>query len=244
MIVKLAARPTGAWPKPWPTGSRTYSRTATPTPGAELWVAEPPNTAAAVGAYELYRVLETNTARAEDWRQMRPSGRFEVTSTSYVDRPTGPPRVMHLLDEDNLLPWVGYLYRVVARGLPGGLATRSRPSAVVRIVTLDPNPPVAPADIVATGPSTGTDLTVSWRATAPDGPAGQFRFEVLGFDVTNPSGPFTLSRGEAMDLRDPSDARRFTSTVSNRGEAAKVAVVIIDPTGRRVTGTATDVVLV
>ena len=150
---------------------------AAPTPGVELLVAEPPETAAPVGAYEIYRVLEANETRAQDWRQMRPSGRFEVMPTSYVDRPTGPPRVMHLLDDDDLLPWLGYLYRVVARGLPGGRATRSSPSAVVRIVALDANPPTPPTDIFATGSSTGTDLTVTWMATAPDSPAGQFRFE-------------------------------------------------------------------
>ena len=215
---------------------------AAPTPGVELLVAEPPETAAPVGAYEIYRVLEANETRAQDWRQMRPSGRFEVMPTSYVDRPTGPPRVMHLLDDDDLLPWIGYLYRVVARGLPGGRATRSSPSAVVRIVALDANPPTPPTDIFATGSSTGTDLTVTWMATAPDSPAGQFRFEVLGIDVTNPSGPFTLMRGEAAALRDPSDGSRFAATVPDRGEATKVAVIITDPTGRRAKAVA-DVVL-
>jgi hypothetical protein len=202
--------------------------TAAPPPGVELLVAEPPATTAAVGAYDLYRVLEANATRAQDWRQMRPSGRFEVTPSSYVDRPTGPPRVMHLLDDDSLLPWVGYLYRVVARGLPGGQATSSRPSAVVRVVTLDPDPPTPPADIAATGSSAGTELTVTWRATAPDGPAGLFRFEVL-----DPAGPFTLLRGEATTLRDPTEPTQFAATVPDRGEATEVAVVVIDPTGRR-----------
>jgi hypothetical protein len=209
-------------PGPWPTSADGFiavtvpqipepsapvvvraSWASSPSPGIELDVAEPPATAAVVGAYELYRVLETNATRAQDWRQMRPSGRFEVTPSSYVDRPTGPPRVMHLLDENNLLPWVCYLYRVIARGLMGGQATRSRPSAVVRVVSLDPNPPDPPTDVVATGSSSGNVLTVRWRATAPDGPAGQFRFEVLGLDMTKSPTPFTLSKGKATDLRDP-----------------------------------------
>jgi hypothetical protein len=152
--------------------------TTIPTPGVEILVAEPPATAATVGAYELYRTLESNATRAHDWRLMRPSGRFEVTPSSYVDRPTGPPRVMNLLDDDALLPWMGYLYRVIARGLLAGRATPSTPSAVVRVVTLDPNPPAPPTDVAAIGSSAGTDLTVTWRATVPDRPAGRFWFEV------------------------------------------------------------------
>lgn len=169
---------------------------------------------------------------------MRPCGRFEVTATSFVDRPTGPPRVMSLLDDDNLLPWVAYLYRVVSQGLPGGLATRSRPSAMVRVVALDPDPPTPPADVTATGPSAGTDLTVTWTATAPDGPAGRFRFEVM-----DPAGPFILLRGEAATLRDPLEPTHFAATITDRGEATEVTVVIVDPTGRRATSATAPAVL-
>jgi hypothetical protein len=212
--------------------------TASPTPGVEILVAEPPATAATVGAYELYRVLDANATRAQDWRQMRPSGRFEVTPTSYVDRPTGPPRVMHLLDDDNLLPWMGYLYRVIARGLPGGRATRSRPSGVVRIVALDPAPPAPPSDVAATGSSAGTDLTVTWKAIAPDSPAGRFRFEVL-----DPAGPFTLLQDDANTLRDSAEPIRFSATLLARGDTTEVVVVVIDPTGRRANSATAAVVL-
>jgi hypothetical protein len=211
--------------------------TAAPA-GVELQVAEPPATAAAVGAYELFRVLEANGTRAQDWRQMRPAGRFEVTPSSYVDRPAGPPRVMHLLDDDHLLPWVAYLYRVVSRGLPAPAATRSRPSAVVRVVTLDPAPPAPPTDVAATGSAAGVDLTVRWTATAPDGPAGQFRFEVL-----DPAGPFTLLPAAAATPPDPAEPTRFSATVPDRGEATEVTVVVIDPTGRRASSAAAAVVL-
>lgn len=212
--------------------------TSTPSPGIELLVAEPPDTAGVVGAYELYRVLEKNATRAQDWRRMRPSGRFEVTPSSYMDRPNGPPRVMHLLDDDDLLPWVAYLYRVIARGPPGGRSTRSRPSAAVRIVSLDPNPPGPPAEVVSTGSSAGTDLTVTWKATAPDGPAGRFRFEVI-----DPAGPFTLLGADATTLRDQIEPTRFTATVTDRGEATQVTVVIIDPIGRRAASATAVIVL-
>lgn len=112
---------------------------------------------------------------------------------------------MNLLDDDALLPWVGYLYRVIARALTAGRATRSTPSAVVRVVTLDPNPPAPPADVAATGSSAGTDLTVTWRATAPDDPAS----------------PFTLLRQEATALRNPAEPTRFSATVLNREEATR-----------------------
>jgi hypothetical protein len=83
----------------------------------------------------------------------------------------------------------------IFQAVPAGRATRSTPSAVVRVVTLDPNPPAPPADVAATGSSAGTDLTVTWRATAPDGPAGRFWFEVL-----DPAGPFTLLRQKRPQL--------------------------------------------
>jgi hypothetical protein len=118
----------------------------------------------------------------------------------------------------------------IFQAVPAGRATRSTPSAVVRVVTLDPNPPAPPADVAATGSSAGTDLTVTWRATAPDGPAGRFWFEVL-----NPAGPFTLLRQEATALRNPAEPTRFSATMLNREEATEVAVVVIDPTGRRAT---------
>jgi hypothetical protein len=234
-------------PGPWPATADGFLAVAVPqvpeppvpvvvraawtaAPGVELQVAEPSPTAAAVGAFEVFRVLERDADRARDWRRMRPSGRFEVTPTSFVDRPGGGGRAMALLDGDNLLPWVAYLYRVVARGLPGGLATRSLPSAVARVVTLDPNPPAPPTDVAAAGPAAGTELTVTWTATAPDGPAGTFRFELL-----DPAGPFTLLRVQATAVRDPADPTRFTATVPDRGQATEVAVTVVDPTGRRVT---------
>ncbi len=243
-------------PGPWPTSADGFLAVAVPqipeppvpvvvraawtsAPGVGLEVAEPSATSAAVGAFELFRVLETDAARAQDWRRMRPSGRFEVTATSFVDRPGGGPRVMALLDDDSLLPWVAYLYRVIARGLPG-LATRSGPSAVVRVVTLDPNPPAPPTEVAATGPSAGTKLTVTWTAAAPDGPAGRFRFEVL-----DPAGPFTLLRGDGAPtiVRDPAEPTRFAATVPLRGEATEVVVAVIDPTGRRATSAAAAAVL-
>jgi hypothetical protein len=77
---------------------------------------------------------------------------------------------------------------------------------------------------------------VTWTAAAPDGPAGRFRFELL-----DPAGPFTLLRGEATSLRDPTEPTRFAATALDRGEATEVVVAVIDPTGRRATSAAAAV---
>jgi hypothetical protein len=89
----------------------------------------------------------------------------------------------------------------IFQAVPAGRATRSTPSAVVRVVTLDPNPPAPPADVAATGSSAGTDLTVTWRATAPDGPAGRFWFEVL-----DPAGPFNPAPARGHSSAEPGRA--------------------------------------
>ena len=212
-------------------------RAAMAASGVELRVAEPAKSAP-IGAYEVFRVLESAAARAGDWRQMRPCGRFPVTSTSYGDQPRGP-RVMALVDDDAVLPWVAYLYRVVARGVAGGLATRSQPSAVARVVTIDPLPPQPPEIVDATASQAGTDLSVTWTATAPDGPVGRFRFEVV-----DPAGPFTLARVDADDVRDTTDPQRFAITVPDRGTAVEVAIVVTDPRGRRAPSTPTPITLV
>lgn len=201
--------------------------TAVPTPGVERLVAEPAKSAE-IGAYEVYRVLESAAERAKDWRLMRPCGRFAVTVDSYVEPSGGGPRLMALLDDDTVLPWVAYLYRVVARGPDGGLATRSQPSAVMRAVTLDPLAPEPPVVISAEGSSPGTDLAVEWTSAAPDGPAGRFRFEIV-----DPAGPFTLARVNAGTVRNAADPKQFNVAVSDRGEASDVVVIVADPIGRR-----------
>jgi hypothetical protein len=205
--------------------------------GVELLIAEPAS-GVAVTAYEVLRTLESSVERAQDWRMMRPCGRFAVTAGSYVQRPGAGSPVMALLDEDAVLPWVAYLYRVVARGDAGGVHTRSRPSAVVRVVTLDALPPAPPAIVSADGSSAGTELSVSWTATAPDTPAGRWRFEVI-----DPEGPITLARVDASTVRDPADPGRFAVEVADRGTAAQVVVAVTDPTGRRAASAPAGIVL-
>ncbi|MFN2467075.1 MAG: hypothetical protein ABR521_02935 [Gaiellaceae bacterium] len=240
-------------PGPWPADPDGFVAVAVPkipapTPpvlvrsawtaaGVELAVAEPPDPSA-VGAYEVYRVLESAAERARDPRQMRPCGRTAVTPDSFVERPSGPPRVVTLRDDDAVLPWVAYLYRVVARASAPGSASRSEPSAVARVVTLSGEAPQPPVVDGATGAAAGTDLLVAWTATAPDGPAGRFRFE-----VRDPAGPITLARVDAADVRDAADPERYSIAVADRGDAADVEVVMVDPAGRRAASAAIAVVL-
>ena len=230
-------------PGPWPTNADGFVAVAVPkipapTPpvlvsaawtaaGVELSVAEPPDPSA-VGAFEVYRVLDTAAERAGDPRLMRPCGRTEVTPDSFVEGPSGPPRVMTLHDDDALLPWVAYLYRVLARASATGSATRSRPSAVARVVTLSPAAPQPPVVEEAVGAAAGTDLLVVWTATAPDGPAGRFRFE-----VRDAAAAVTLARADAASVRDAANPDRYSISVADRGDAANVEVFMVDPAGRR-----------
>lgn len=240
-------------PGPWPADPGGFVAVAVPkipapTPpvlmraawtaaGVELAVAEPPDPSA-VSAYEVYRVLETAADRAHDPRLMRPCGRTDVTPDSFVERPSGPPRAVTLRDDDALLPWVAYLYRVVARANATGSATRSLPSAAARVATLSPETPQPPVVDEATGAAAGTDLLVTWTATAPDGPAGRFRFE-----VRDPARAVTLARADAAEVRDAADPERYSMTVTDRGDATEVEVVVVDPVGRRAASAALAIVL-
>ncbi len=201
--------------------------TATPSPGVELLVGEPVPGTAAVSAFEVYRTLEATAERAADWRRMRPSGRFPVTGGGFEDRGL-PPRVLRILDDDAVLPWAAYLSRVVGRGPEGGLATRSEPSAVARVVTASADPPAPPPEVSAAPIAGG--LTVRWKAAAPSGPAGRFRFEVI-----DPLLQVTLARLDADDARDPSDPAVFRLDIDTTTVPDDVAVVLIDPFGRRAT---------
>jgi hypothetical protein len=160
---------------------------------------------------------------------MRPSGRFPVTDASYEDRGT-PPRAVRLVDDDAIAPWTAYLYRVVARGPDGGAATRSAPSAAVRVVTVDPAPPAAPV-VTAAVPATPVGVTVRWTAVAPATPAGRFRFEVV-----DPAGPYTVALLDADEVRTAADPQAFEAVV-DPGAATSLAVAVVDPLGRRTTGT-------
>lgn len=240
-------------PGPWPADPDGFVAVAvpkipSPTPpvlvgaawtaaGVQLTLAEPPDLSV-VGAYEVYRVLETAADRAHDPRLMRPCGRTDVTPDSFVERQSGPPRVITLRDHDALLPWVAYLYRVVARASATGSATRSRPSAVARVVTLSPDAPQPPVVAEAAGAAGGTDLLVAWTATAPDGPAGRFRFE-----LRDPAGPVTLARAGAAEVRDAASPERYSMTVADRGDAAEVEIVVVDPAGRRTASAPLAIVL-
>lgn len=216
--------------------------TAAPSPGVELLVGEPAPGTAEVSGFEVYRTLEATAERAADWRRMRPSGRYPVDADSFEDRGSAP-RVMPVLDDDAVLPWVAYLYRVVARGPEGGLATRSAPSAVVRVVTLSPTAPDAPTDLSAAATvmtATTSKVTVSWKALAPSTPAGRFRFEVV-----DPLTMVTLARVDADEARDASEPTVFEHDLEIETAAIpdQISIVIIDPTSRRAMSDKADVVV-
>ena len=206
--------------------------------GVDLLIAEPTRGSADVGSYEVYRVFEEHVTRVGDVRTMRPSGRFAVTPASFLDRPAGPPLVADIRDADSLTAWRAYLYRVVARGAVPGRETRSAPSAPVRVIVADVDPPAPPQIDSAT--LVGPDLSLVWHATAPATPAGRWRFTVLDTD-----GPITLATIDADDQglapRDPIDPTRFSVTLPDVA-ATEVAVRITDPLGRSTVGSPTQVV--
>ena len=198
--------------------------TAGPPDGVELLIAEPGPGSAPISAFEVYRTLEATSERANDWRTMRPCGRFEVTDASFEDRGV-PPRVLTIIDNDAVLPWTAYLYRVVARAVGQGAATRSEPSAVVRVVTHNALLPDPPFEVAAT--LTAEGFTVTWRAAAPTTPAGRFRFEII-----DPAGPITRGRIDADDARDATDPELFRLDVATTEAPATTAVLLIDPDGQ------------
>jgi uncharacterized protein (DUF1330 family) len=53
----------------------------------------------------------------------------------------------------------------------------------------------------------------------------------------------TLARADAAEARDAADPERYSMTVSDRGAAAEVEIVVVDPAGRRAASGAVAIVL-
>jgi hypothetical protein len=209
-----------------------------PTGSVQLRIAEPSPSSASVIAYELYRIPEALADRAEDWRRMRPVGRFDVDAGSFVSSGPSAPRAMMIADP-TARDWAHYLYRVVARtaGPDGGAGTRSEPSAAVRVVTRAVSTPEAPV-VLAARQEAGM-LVVQWRALAPQNPVGEFRFTLVR---SSPDPVSALATVGADSLRSAVDSEQFELAIAETDLPlplpSAIRISLRDAAGRTVTSDA------
>jgi hypothetical protein len=225
--VPLPATPVvlrAAWEPPLPTPVTTP---ALGSARAELVLAKPGPRTAPVVRFDVYRA--SLAADAEDHRRMKPMHSVAASGWVAVTVAGGTQDVLRWYDT-SVQPWRSYYYRVVARapalGGGSGTGTPSPASPPIRIDTLSTTAPAAPTSLVAS--RTGDTVTVSFDASAPETPYGDFRLALL--DATR---QVVLASAKASDAR--------TSSVSGSSyalatEAARtgdsLAIRITDPTGR------------